>query len=622
MSSRFSLRFVSGDHEGERHELDGPRVTVGRKPGNSLQLKDTSVSGTHAELLIEGGSVTLRDRNSTNGTKVAGAPIDEQSLAHGDELTFGSVRAVFEDAELGGASAEEESDAVGSLSAAALQDSGKRSRSGFLIAIAVILLLGAGAWFGLGMVEGEGGGSAPPVVYVEGDLFDGSGSFEGEVGGWKNEEAASVEFLDSALAASTGTNGMQAVLVAGERASLESPKVSTRAGTKMVARVSASADREVGARVGLRFSRSADSMSTVAWSAVIDGDEELSVEAVTPAGHDSAQVVIDARASGDGSVSVDDASLISAGSAQAAQEIGGYGFHLLGEPTQALCVTKISSVSLGGLEVEGAALSGTLTEKGMDFSLTQAGTLSLSVDAALVARGVASIGESGHQVHGAEFEREGVTSILLGKGNELVAVHWQTPCEVRGRSEGEGMDLEVSLADSSFRVQVDFKEERVHAGDLAYAARGAEREGQLGDCLSSWAELLERYPYQEALVVEAEGVRGRLVQAGLLELQEVRAEIERASFFRLVELYRSCRAQATSVGARYRGSEVEAEANVLVEAVEAELVLLEVDLDADEVSRLRAIHAVLRASDSPRLAGEVATYLESEFNESTDGGER
>jgi hypothetical protein len=115
-------------------------------------------------------------------------------------------------------------------------------------------------------------------------------------------------------------------------------------------------------------------------------------------------------------------------------------------------------------------------------------------------------------------------------------------------------------------------------------------------------------------------VRGRLVQAGLLELQEVRAEIERASFFRLVELYRSCRAQATSVGDRYAGSEVETEASVLVEAVDSELVLLEVDLDADEVSRLQAIHFVLKASDSPGLAGEVASYLESEFNESTDGG--
>lgn len=595
-------------------------MTVGRKPGNSLRLEESSVSGTHAELLIEGGTVTLRDRNSTNGTKVGGSAIDERVLAHGDQVTFGSVQALFEDAEVGGAASEAEADAVGSLSAAALEDSGKRSRSGFLIIVAVILLLGAGVWVGLGMLEGEGGGSALPVATVEGDLLDGSGAFEGESSAWTNDGAAAVEFFDSRQAAATGLNGMNAELISGEEARLLSPKVSTRAGTKMVARVSADADAAVGARLGVRFSRGDGGQGTVAWSAVMDGSGEVMVEAVTPAGYDSAQVIIEARASGDGAVSVDDASLTSAGTGQAAQELGGYAFHLLGEPAQSVCLTKISALSFGGLEVEGATLTGALTEKGMDLSASQAGALSLSVDAALVSKGVASVGASGHQVHGAEFEREGVTSVLLGEGNDLVAIHWGSPAKVRARSEGEGMGLEVSLIDTSFRLQVDFKEERVHAGDLAYAARGAEREGQLGDCLGSWAELLERYPYQEALVVEAEGARGRLVQAGMLELQEVRAELERASFFRLVELYRACRSQAAAVGERYAGSEVQEEADALVEAVEAELTLLEVDLDAGEVSRLQAIHAVLKASDSPKLAGEVASYLESEFSAPADRG--
>ena len=620
MSSRFSLRITSGVHDGEQHELEGPRVTVGRKPGNSLCLEESSVSGTHAELLIEGGTVTLRDRNSTNGTKVGGSAIDERVLAHGDQVTFGSVQALFEDAEVGGAASEAEADAVGSLSVAALADSGKGSRSGFLIVVAVIVLLGAGVWVGLGMLEGEGGGSALPVATVEGDLLDGAGAFEGESSAWTNDGAASVEFFDSRQAAATGLNGMNAELISGEEARLLSPKVSTRAGTKMVARVSADADAAVGARLGVRFSRGDGGQGTVAWSAVMDGSGEVMVEALTPAGYDSAQVIIEARASGDGAVSVDDASLTSAGTGQGAQELGGYAFHLLGEPAQSVCLTKISALSFGGLEVEGATLTGALTEKGMDLSASQAGALSLSVDAALVSKGVASVGASGHQVHGAEFEREGVTSVLLGEGNDLVAIHWESPTQVRARSEGEGMGLEVSLIDASFRLQVDFKEERVHAGDLAYAARGAEREGQLGDCLGSWAELLERYPYQEALVVEAEGARGRLVQAGMLELQEVRAELERASFFRLVELYRACRSQAAAVGERYAGSEVQEEADALVEAVEAELTLLEVDLDAGEVSRLQAIHAVLKASDSPKLAGEVASYLESEFSAPADRG--
>ena len=181
----------------------------------------------------------------------------------------------------------------------------------------------------------------------------------------------------------------------------------------------------------------------------------------------------------------------------------------------------------------------------------------------------ASIGEGGYRIHGADFDRDGVTSVLLGKGNDLVAVHMDQPCRVRARVRGDGMRLEIALADAGFRVQVDFTDERRQAGDLAYAARGAERDGQLGDCLAAWAELLERYPYQEALVVEAEGVRGRLVQEGLLALQGVRAEIERASFFRLVELYRSCRDRAHAAGARYAACEVDSQARAPVEPREA-----------------------------------------------------
>ena len=142
MSSRFSLRIISGDQAGEVCHLEGHRLTIGRKPGNTLQLKDSSISGSHAELIFSEGTVTLRDRNSTNGTKVAGAEIEEHELAHGDELRFGSVEVVFQDAEFGGsASSEADSDGVGSLSAAALEGGKANSRSGLLVALALIALL-------------------------------------------------------------------------------------------------------------------------------------------------------------------------------------------------------------------------------------------------------------------------------------------------------------------------------------------------------------------------------------------------------------------------------------------------------------------------------------------------
>jgi len=624
MSSRFSLRFVSGDRAGETYALDGSRVTVGRKEGNNLQLADSSVSGTHAEILVEEGSVTLRDCNSTNSTKVAGEAIDERQLAHGDEVSFGKVKVVFQDADLLGGADEDgrwsrsqraESDAVGSLSATALEESGSRSRFGFLVVVAAVLVLGLGAWFAVSMFEPEGGGSIQSVVVVDGDLLEGSGSFEEGLGAFTNDETASAEFLTTAMAAATGQSGAQAVLVSGERARLVSEPVAARAGARYEVRVSYTADTEAGARFGLLFSsEGVGSLTSTAWGAVLEGEDEAALTAITPPGHNRVQLVVEARATDDGSVSVDDASLVRSGSSSEVQERGGFGFHLLGDPAQVLCITKISTVLVSGLGVEGASLSGGFTETGMELTASARGTLGLDIDNVLVERGVASLGDGGYRVHGADFDRESVTSVLFGKGNDLVAVHMDKPCSVRARAEGEGMRMEAVLEDTTFRVQVDFTAERKHAGDLAYAARGAEREGRLGDCLAAWAELLERYPYREADVIEAEGVRGRLVQEGMLMLQDVRAEVERASFFRLVELYRLCRDQANSVGARYAGSEVESEARALVDAVEVELGTLEVDLDADEVSRLRSIHAVLLASESPRLAYEVADYIESEFD--------
>jgi hypothetical protein len=106
-----------------------------------------------------------------------------------------------------------------------------------------------------------------------------------------------------------------------------------------------------------------------------------------------------------------------------------------------------------------------------------------------------------------------------------------------------------------------------------------------------------------------------------LKLQDVRAEVERASFFRLVELYRACYSQAVAVGEQYKGSEVESEAKTLIEAVAIERALLEVDLDATEVSRLRSIHQVLIATESGGLADAVAQYLDSEFSAQAAQGE-
>ncbi len=83
---------------------DGRRVAVGsdhalvigRLPECDVVLPDSNVSRRHAELRRKGDGVFVTDLGSTNGTRVNGAPVREQLLASGDEVTVGSTRLIFE----------------------------------------------------------------------------------------------------------------------------------------------------------------------------------------------------------------------------------------------------------------------------------------------------------------------------------------------------------------------------------------------------------------------------------------------------------------------------------------------------------------------------------------------
>jgi pSer/pThr/pTyr-binding forkhead associated (FHA) protein len=92
MQARYSLRFENGERRGETIPISGSVFTVGRRPGNSAQLSDASVSGRHAEFVVESDGVLVRDLGSTNGTKVDGERIESRKLVHGDEVLLGSVK--------------------------------------------------------------------------------------------------------------------------------------------------------------------------------------------------------------------------------------------------------------------------------------------------------------------------------------------------------------------------------------------------------------------------------------------------------------------------------------------------------------------------------------------------
>jgi hypothetical protein len=82
--------------DGRRFTVGSQPLVIGRLPECDVVLNDSNVSRRHAELRRNGDGVFLTDLGSTNGTRVNGAPIREQILASGDEVSVGSTRLIFE----------------------------------------------------------------------------------------------------------------------------------------------------------------------------------------------------------------------------------------------------------------------------------------------------------------------------------------------------------------------------------------------------------------------------------------------------------------------------------------------------------------------------------------------
>jgi pSer/pThr/pTyr-binding forkhead associated (FHA) protein len=91
-----TLRGLTGPWLNKTFPLKGTMV-VGRVPGVDIQIEDDSVSRRHAEVVVQGRDVVLRDLGSANGTNVNGAPLTEElALAPGDIIQFGVVEMTFE----------------------------------------------------------------------------------------------------------------------------------------------------------------------------------------------------------------------------------------------------------------------------------------------------------------------------------------------------------------------------------------------------------------------------------------------------------------------------------------------------------------------------------------------
>lgn len=82
---------------GRTFDLNVERTTVGRVEDNTFQIGDASVSSHHAEVILQGPEILIKDLNSTNGSFINGEKISEAILKPGQILRLGQVELKIDD---------------------------------------------------------------------------------------------------------------------------------------------------------------------------------------------------------------------------------------------------------------------------------------------------------------------------------------------------------------------------------------------------------------------------------------------------------------------------------------------------------------------------------------------
>jgi Inner membrane component of T3SS, cytoplasmic domain len=85
----------SGASRGREYELKPGVNSLGRSYSCDFRLDDVSVSGSHAQIIVDAFSVTVKDLHSTNGTFINRSQIREGFLQPGQIVSLGGVEMLF-----------------------------------------------------------------------------------------------------------------------------------------------------------------------------------------------------------------------------------------------------------------------------------------------------------------------------------------------------------------------------------------------------------------------------------------------------------------------------------------------------------------------------------------------
>lgn len=608
--TRFALVFTGGERAGDKLVIKEGRTTFGRKPGNTVTVKDPKVSGVHCEIVFEDGHPTLRDLGSTNGTFLEGKKVEEVPLSHGDRVLVGDLDFVFTDT----SRPLPDSLAKGPAVAAAqtLVDvpqvkvvkavSGSRSP---LAAIGLVLLLGGlgTAGFFLWKMRGEAAAVDAPAPKPT-NLLAGRWSLESSDGpddpGTAFDLVAGTEgFREDASTAKSGRQCLSASPAGTEAiATLRQPlPVSPGRGVRVAGFLKASGG--ASAILSAVFTKSGDPefVIPVRIGATSQSDwQAISAEVTTPSG--ATHLAIELIAAGkEGKASFDDLEVEESNFNKVAS-ITQSGFEF--EPSG-----HVLFVRRGGQDLLRVMPSEFVNEAGLRHDATRYFAEAATRDAGrvLLWNGAASefshafeatpptpsvraewkapgagiavripivllgpIAEDAvHVMRGGALEpfRESFTAddavgLVLGRGPNRLKLAIDPPCRVSGTREGALFRLHVEPAPSAgkamLRFQVDFTEEKAQAQKLLGDARTAEQSKKLGTALATLETIANAFPFDEAVLAEAQE-RTQAIQKSREAIEKSVADaVSRARFLASPSAYAVAEEQAEAAAIAFEGT--------------------------------------------------------------------
>lgn len=662
MGARYQLLVLDGAHRGETYPLKGGRFTIGRKEKNDLVLQESTVSGFHLEIAVEGEALILRDLGSTNGTLLDGRRIDEVPLAHGDTFSVGSIRIRLVDSEGGPLAEESQEVQVGRVDQELLQRAGKR-RPVLPLVLVLLAVAGAGAWALLtstGRSIGPRRAAAPLVV--PGNLLPApAASLEGAgVKSWLLD-LGTVPFVADGTEAHTGETCLSVELEEGSIAvlalngpvgvapgSLLEGALFCKVAEARLALHLVFLEKGTGREV-LRFAS--------AWAEEAGRQfQRLAVQGSVPPGCDGALLSVVALGPA-GRALVDDCALTLLPQPSAAPEMS---VRVPEAPSAAVvragaCLALVQARGARILSLQPVLLPGRERPRPRDLELARlcfaaAGPDalhlvhprggSLEVRASLEVREEALVvswtatGDPGPGqllttwVLPPEVERveiparggQGVGGLKLTTRQDMAAMSWPRPLAYQELAmEGDLRRSLLALGADPLEIQLSFAKDQKRAMELSRQALEASSARRDGEAMRLVRTLLEEVPFDEQSVAQGRELLGRLLEEGQNGLRELRERAQKAFVFGAPADLQAVVAAGTELAGRFAGEEaLVAEVETLAQRARALLQEQQAQERARELERLRALQEAL-GEESPALRSFVEEYIRRNLDPESGG---